>query len=217
MQANYIIGIFGKKGSGKSTFLQKMMVQLDRYICVDPHSEHKGIVCGNWKEVMFVLENFLEQKFRIVYRPDDDNDMEEFFKIITAGDEDEKGNFRGMQNFTLIMDEADLWCSANYVHPAMFDYISYGRKRGRNLIYVSRRPPAISRFYTSQSDVMISFLQTEPNDLKYFSNYTFNKDLQTLKEYEWAYNGDGQILTEVFHLKNEVINITVKGGDKSIK
>jgi len=60
-------------------------------------------------------------------------------------------------------------------------------------------------------DLLISFTQTEPVDLKYFSNFNFNCDLEALKEYEWAYNGDVQVITKILGLK------TPKGGDISNK
>jgi len=202
MQNNSIIGVFGKKGSGKSYLVKKALKKMNRYIIVDPMHEYNGVICNSYHEVVDVLVEYLEYNFKIVYRPPNDEDIDNFFQILNTDE---------MVDYTFVMEEADLHCSAWYLHPEIKKLTRYGRHSGRNLIFVSRRPAAVSRDMTSQMDVMISFTQIEPIDLKYFSNFRFNRDVETLGEYEWSYNGDVQVITNILGLE------VPKGGDLSNK
>lgn len=206
MQNNSIVGVFGKKGSGKSTLVKKCLQNMNRYIVVDPMHEYTGVICYSWHDVADVLKDFKAFNFKIVYRSPNDTDMDNFFALINTRNR-ETHRFE-LTDFSLVFEEVDLHCSPYYVHDGIKYLTRYGRHSGRSFLYVSRRPAAVNRDMTSQTDLMISFKQVEPNDLKYFANFTFNKPLETLQEYEYAWNGDADLFTMYLGIEYD------KGGDK---
>lgn len=190
MQNNYIIGVLGKKGSGKTEFVKSSLKHIKRYIVIDPLAEYPGVIFDRWYDLLNFIDRLQDQNFTVVYRPMDREDEESFFLILNE-----------INNYTLIAEEVDYWCSSYEIHPEI-DYITrYGRHFKRNLIWISRNPFEINRFLTRQSDVLVTFRQTEPRDLDYFARYDFNKDLEKLKEFEFAYSGDKEVLTKILKKK----------------
>jgi len=190
MQNNYIIGVLGKKGSGKTEFVISSLEHIKRYIVFDPLAEYPGVIFDNSNELFVFLDEVREVDFNIVYRPMEKEDEENFFRIINEIDD-----------YTLIAEEVDFLCDSHNINPELDALTRYGRHFKRNLIWISRNPFEINRFLTRQSDLLVSFRQTEPRDLEYFKNYTFNKNLMTMKEFEFAYWGDQEIITKILKKK----------------
>lgn len=190
MQNNNIIGVLGKKGSGKTEFVKSSLEHIKRYIVIDPLYEYPGVIFEDWAELAIFLNEVQDVDFKIIYRPIDKEDNENFFRIVNE-----------VNNYTLIVEEVDFWCDSHWIHPELDTICRYGRHFKRSLIWISRNPYEINRFLTRQSDLLVTFKQTEPRDLDYFSRYTFNKNLETLKEFEYAYWGDQEILTKILKKK----------------
>lgn len=175
---NYIIGIMGRKGSGKTEFLKKCLENIDRYIIVDTLKEYeKGIIFDDvYKLNEFVKLHGSNNKMKIIFRPQDDESMEKFF-IITIR----------ICNYTLIMEEVDYWCNQYQIHPILKKAIKYGRHENKNLIWISRCPYEINRFLTRNCDLLVSFVQTEQRDLEYLNKLSFGRTIGDLGEWEFAY------------------------------
>ena len=183
---NYIIGIIGKKGSGKSQLAKSSLKNIDRYIVLDVlHEYNQGIIFLNFEEMIkYLKEHEFSKKFKIIYRPSDDYDSERFLEMT-----------KYLKNFTLILEESDFHCNPHKINPNLEHNLKYGRHFRRNLIWITRRPAEINRMLSAQSDLIIVFNTTEPIDLKYLSFYQFNKNIPELKKYEYAFSGDEKLLS----------------------
>jgi len=180
---NYIIGVMGKKGSGKTELVKKYIPKLKRAIIIDPmHEYHESTIVYNWRDLVGFIDEFKDLEFRVIFRPADFEDVNMFFVIAN-----------NVNRYTLVVEEVENWCDSRRIHPDFEKMISFGRHGERNIIWISRSPFEINRDLTRQTDVLISFRQTEPVDLKYLANYNFNKDLKTLDQYEYAFWTDGKL------------------------
>lgn len=185
---NYIIGFLGKKGSGKTELVKKIIPKFDRLIIVDNLREYDGLIAYEYEELYAHISEFRDfKKFKIVFRPTSDDDKDQFFKLMTT-----------VNNFTLILEEVDYYATPMSIEPDLLHNIKYGRHYGRNLIYIARRTSEVSRFLTSQSDLIISFIQQEPRDLDHLKRYNFNRDIATLDKYEYAWSGDEETYKKFF-------------------
>lgn len=176
---NYIIGIMGRKGSGKTEFLKKAIGNIDRYIIVDTLKEYeKGVIFDS----VYQLKNFIDlhgvnNQFHVIFRPLNDESMEYFLTTCLTR----------IQNYTLILEEVDYWCNSYFIHPVLKNMIRYGRHFNKNMLWISRCPYEINRFLTRNCDLIVTFVQTEDRDLKYLNTLSFNKNVATLKEWEYSY------------------------------
>ena len=190
--ANYIIGVLGKKGSGKSFEIKRMLIYIDRYIVIDPMGEYDNcVIAESYDELYSYIQGFHSGKFGVACRFENEDDLEQLWQLSNE-----------INDFTLVVEEADMYADSNDVHPALLNRLKHGRHKGRNTIWISRSPYEIHRYLTRQTDIIICFLQTEPRDVKYLENYTFDKDVTQLnyKEYEYAvwlsYPGASELLTK---------------------
>jgi DNA helicase HerA-like ATPase len=158
---NTIVFITGRKGSGKSTYAQKLasriyaagrrVVMLDPMNCFDlPGSPRihfrREIVERLWGRSFVAIPGnepqFPETVFRWAY---------------ICGD------------LTLVIDEVDIYLPHAEPSLALLDIIRYGRHRRINLIAVSQRPANVKRDLTAQADYLVMFQSTEPRDLDYLA------------------------------------------------
>ncbi len=190
MDNNYIVGIMGKKGQGKSYLVKQFMHRIRRKIIIDPMHEYSGTIFYSWEDIVIFLNDYYDMDFSIVYRPLDDEDRDKFMRIINT-----------LNDYTLIAEEVDLLSNSYDVHPELKKLIKYGRHEKRNLIWISRGPYEVNRLMTRLIDTMITFQQNEKRDQDFFNNYQFNKDVTNLKKYEWAFWGDITILTNKFGIE----------------
>lgn len=202
---NYIIGVLGKKGSGKSALVKKGLPSLKRYLVVDVlHEYTHGVIFYNAADVIIYIDQYKDDDFHAIFRPPDGNEEAETEKILCM--------MNNVNNYTIIMEEVDYHCNPNYVHPELLRLVKYGRHYGRSLIWLSRNAAEVNRNLTRQSDVLITFLQTEPIDLKYLSHYAFDKTPNELGKYEYALSvGDHKCIE--FLVKGEK-NAGSKKGEK---
>lgn len=165
---NTITTVLGKKGSGKSFFTKKVLIPLfPRLIIIDPLDEYNYFYAYDLKTVVEVTKaNWASKKkqFRIVYRPLDEHE-DLFFKFVY-----------GLSDITVLIEEVDGYSNGKVIDPYLERLYKYGRHKNINLICISRRPAEIGRLLTAQSDIIISFLQTEKRDIDYFKNFTDDPD-----------------------------------------
>jgi len=186
-KVNYIIGVLGKKGSGKSYLVKSMLSRIPRLIIIDPLREYSGVIFNDWRDVVEYIHKFKSGRFRAVFRPTEGREDESIGEVLDVVND--------INNYTLVMEEVDYVCDPWTIHPELERLVKYGRHFRRNLIWISRNAAEVNRDLTRQSDTLVTFRQTEPIDLKYLRSFSFSKDPETLEKYEFATSGDIQMFT----------------------
>lgn len=160
---NRIVGIVGRKGSGKSTALQEVTCSQDRVVIFDVMAEHDS------PNVFYSLESclsYLNRHVRDVFfhcalRP---RSQEEETLNALAG-----AVFR-MGNVCFAVEEVP-WFSTPTSQPEGLDLIArMGRHRQVDLVWTAQRMAEVSKRLTSATDVFVLFLMTEPRDLNALSD-----------------------------------------------
>lgn len=196
MPSNKIIVILGKKGEGKTYMCRYLMKGLDRFIAYDPVRQFEGGV-KFWDRSLlldFVINNY-HAKFKAIYQPafnDDDVDtaQNEFMELSRM--------VQNLYNAYFVIDEIDIYTSA-FKCPAIFkNLILRGRHKGISIIATTRRHTETSRHLTAQADIIISFRQQEPNDIRYLSQFFGDKAdaLPFLKPYHYIKYENGVATVE---------------------
>jgi hypothetical protein len=169
--------MLGRKGSGKTTQLCKLLSQpeySDRSVLVDPPGNIEfGVTVENLHSMQTLIERQADRKFRIRYV--DLVAIESF----AAGDDEE--NFQKIEailgmcldvgNCTLVIDEVDMFCSPRGMPPTFKKLLARGRHDSLNLLWTTRRPQEVSKMLLSQSDEFYLFQMHHPADIDYFRNF----------------------------------------------
>lgn len=73
--------------------------------------------------------------------------------------------------------------------PIAIDLVNFGRNKGISLICAAKRPAQVNRELTAQADIIISFRQDEPNDIKYLREFcgpSVEEITTRLQAHDWA-------------------------------
>lgn len=156
---NQIVGIIGRKGSGKSTMMERLLKRCPRLFLFDTMGEHSWVPNRfhdfddadrflAWAEAQekfggsFIPEGNLEADFR---------DLADF--VYDCGD------------LIFGVEEIPMLCSPSFL-PQEFDRIvRLGRHREVSVVWTAQRAAEVARRLTAATDVFIIFSQTEPRDL----------------------------------------------------
>lgn len=166
------IGIFGKTGSGKTYFCKKLLKQVkpDRLLILDYHNEYNYLKIYNIKDL---FSEIIYNTFQISFIPQYYEDLEYFKRIAYS-----------LKNLWLVLEEIDFY-AVNSVKDSVYNIFNFGRHRGQNVIYLSRRPYNVPRYITANSEYLVIFKTIEPRDLEYFKSFGINPEkIRTLKDYE---------------------------------
>jgi hypothetical protein len=159
---NRIIGIVGRKGSGKSTRTNTLLKYAPRVFAWDPMQDHASLL-PDWYEgpcedelIDYFEEAEQKQTFACSYTPGDDlqTEFEEVCRLVYAHGE-----------MAFVVEEAPLVCRANYMPPMFGKMVRTGRHRQIDILWTAQRASEVSRTLTSATDVWIFYSQTEPRDL----------------------------------------------------
>ena len=156
---NEIIGIVGRKGSGKSTAMHKLLSSVPRLILWDPLGEHK--FCPNSLKTTEQLKHFFEWtrgRTRFAAR------------FIAASDPVEA--FNGFAELVyrrgwLIcgIEEAPMISQPNWLPPGFDKLCRLGRHRAISIVWTAQRMSEVARRLTSATDRFVLFRHTEPADI----------------------------------------------------
>lgn len=154
-----ITTVFGKKGTGKTTYAAKMIAERDRgkdCLIVDLFDQFSGYPLINLETFYYhAVHGFPKNPVRLaIYELGDFGNV---CKVVAA-----------MKNVLLVVDEVDFFDSATKQVREFKRLIHYSRHYRVDLITTSRRPANVSRDLTSQTDDFIIFTLSERRDLDYF-------------------------------------------------
>jgi hypothetical protein len=158
---NRIIGILGRKGSGKSCALRELVAEVPRLLIWDPMCEH-GSLCPNRLDNLQRLVAFLhwsrgKSVWRAHYVPH--GDLVEEFDLVA------KWVYR-YGRMVLAVEEVPMVCQPNWVPPGFDHIIRLGRHRRIDVVWTGQRAAEIARRLTAATDVFVLFAQTEARDLE---------------------------------------------------
>lgn len=159
---NKIIGIVGRKGSGKSTIFRKIIERSPRIFIFDSTGEHHFIPAKNIFHSLDGVNRFLaytstQDQFAGSFIPE--VELEESFEQIALWIYEQGG-------MTLAVEEIPFLCTPNSVPPALDRIVRLGRHRWVNLVYTGQRMAELARRLTAATDVLILFQSTEPRDIE---------------------------------------------------
>lgn len=177
---NKIFSVIGKRGYGKTTLTDKLMISLNKpTIICDPrfqyNSDQKRRI--HFKSVSSLnswlvkhYDAFKYFKFELVVNVFPDT-FEEFLELVNK-----------MKKITLVIDEVDMFADARLKRDSeLYKLIHYGRHHEIDIITTSRRPANIPRDLTSQTDEFYFSRLTEPNDKKYIKDLYGNSYVDIVK------------------------------------
>jgi len=157
---NRIVGILGRKGSGKSCALRELVARAPRLVVWDPMAEH-GALCLNHLESIQRLVRFLHwsrgrSSWSANYVPH--HDLAEEFNLFA-------GWIYRYGRMLVAVEEVPMISQPNWVPPEFDRLIRLGRHRQIDLVWTGQRAAEIARRLTAATDVFVLYAQTEARDL----------------------------------------------------
>lgn len=157
---NQIIGIVGRKGTGKSSHLHELLRHCPRFLVFDVMAEHTG-QSGNPLESSAELVQFLkwsgeQEKFAGSYVPDGalDEEIEEVSRLVY-----------GRGHLCFACEEVPLYTQPGYMPPLFGKLVRTGRHRQIDIAWTAQRAAEVPKTLTALTDLWILFSQVEPRDL----------------------------------------------------
>ncbi len=157
---NRILGIVGRKGSGKSRRLATLLRYCPRFLVFDSMGDHVGAVPNRFYDLDDALDfidwSERQKTFAGAFVPgrDLEGDFEEICRECYR---------RG--SMALVIEEVPFVVKPGYLPPGFAYVVRTGRHRQLDLVWTAQRASEVSRTLTSSTDLWILFSQTEPRDL----------------------------------------------------
>jgi hypothetical protein len=158
---NRIVGIVGRKGTGKSSRLRELLRYCPRFAVFDPMDEYGSAVAKNRFEKPAQLERFLEwsrgqNTFACAYVPggEPEEEIEEVSRLVY-----------GRGHLCFACEEVPLYTQAGYMPPLFGKLIRTGRHQQIDIAWTAQRAAEVPKTLTALTDVWVLFSQTEPRDL----------------------------------------------------
>lgn len=159
MESREIIIVYGKSGSGKTTYAKNYLKNHKRIVIIDPQSEYDcGLIFFELGDLIkyYVLNISSTSDFCFICRFETDFEHEYLFKVCKI-----------IGNLLLVVEEAEIYISPYAKSSNFLDLCRYGRHQNISLLGIARRSAELSINFRALVTKIISFKQTEPSDLKY--------------------------------------------------
>lgn len=186
-----IIPIFGKRGSGKSFLVKKLIESEKRLLIFDTLGEYtNGVVFEDPRKLLEFWRNVYRKSFRLIYRPlNPQEELDPLAELVFD-----------LGNMTMVIEEIDCYCTPYEISDAMAHIIQRGRHQGITLIGVTQRPFGIHRLITSQAKEIYVFNTNEPRDRDYLRmllGTEIDAKLDALQQYQYVKWTDGKEQLEI--------------------
>lgn len=194
-QENNISLIFGRKHCGKSTLAKTLVKDARRLIVLDIQGEYKiGKVVNSMQDfTRFIREHQTARDLRITYCPEYNLSLKTIFKAVCK-------IVLALRDVTFLVEEVGCFASNATSFPEIFGIlVQKARHRQINLVAITQRATKIPRDIRSQADVIYTFQQVEPGDIKYISQFMKLKDVERIEKLsdhkfiEWLPDGKTEI------------------------
>jgi len=181
---NTILAIFGRKGSGKTELTRKIIKEHPRVFAFDTLAEYeKGFrVCeGKQACIDAMLDVKDKRSYRVALRC---IELEDNLALLDLAYE--------FPRSLVVVEETSLYARPTYLPNEIARLVRYGRHREIDQIYIARRPSEVHRDLTAQADLVVSFEQREPRDVKYLRDVAGEEAerVQMLPKYKVLAFGD---------------------------
>jgi len=157
---NRIVGVVGRKGTGKTRRVRELLDYCPRFIVFDVTDEY-SIEGTNRFESSQGLRRFLtwsrqQPTFGGVYVPSQppDEEIEEVSRLVY-----ERGDL------CLVCEEVPLYTQAGYMPPLLGKLVRTGRHQKIDFTWTAQRAAEVPKTITALTDIWVLFSQVEPRDL----------------------------------------------------
>ncbi len=193
MAEKKIILVFGKRGSGKSYLVKKLVQKEQRLLINDTMSEYsQGVIfeAEDLDRFLIFWGEHYRRPYRLIYRPlKPKEEIEQLAELVYA-----------IGNITFVCEEIDLACTPYEISDSLAYVIQRGRHKNITLIGITQRPYGIHRLLTSQAKEIYIFSTNEPRDREYLRTLLgqeIEAKLDSLKQYQYVKWQDGKQDLEV--------------------
>lgn len=190
---NYIVTVLGRKGSGKSTLVKKLIEREERLVIIDTlgeYGEEMGLreTYTLQKSIQAIKKGYSRKAFGVSVRLIDNDDILTVIEYCFA-----------LGEMTIVIEEASMLCKPTTLPGPIAYSLRYGRHKCLNQVYIARRPAELNREVTAQSDVLITFEQKEPRDIEYL-RATLGAEAEQvsrMERYHYLYYGDAKLFPKI--------------------
>jgi hypothetical protein len=157
---NKIVGVAGRKGSGKSTKAREILERCDRLFLFDSMGEHTWIPtrCENLDEATVeILESPYKKEFLVSLVPQGDEIEPEFIEVC--------GECYDAGNMMFAVEEVPMLTKPGFMPRRFNKMVRLGRHRNVSILYTAQRLSECPRALTSATDIFVLFCHAEPRDL----------------------------------------------------
>jgi hypothetical protein len=153
-----ITAVYGKKNSGKSVLIEHLLVQMPRFVAIDPNHEHGPPGSVAVTSPVELLKRWVQGETRIVVRdaPMSDGKFREYLRA-----------FGQLKNAFLVVDEAHNFMSEHDAPPELVDVAKWHCTHNNcGLVVGSQQAKSVNDAVFQHVDTHISFFYGSHEDAK---------------------------------------------------
>jgi len=174
MESREVIVIFGKTGTGKTTYATREIKKHNRTVIVDPKIEYdNGLIFYSFVDLAQFYIDYKPDEFSFICRFDNSVDIESLFKFVEV-----------VEDIFLVVEEAEIYISPYAKQSNFLRLIRYGRHHNISILAIARRASELSTDLKAMTTKIVSFKQTLPLDIKIMESFGIF-DVDKLENHEY--------------------------------
>ncbi|MGB0749706.1 MAG: helicase HerA domain-containing protein [Magnetospiraceae bacterium] len=180
------MGVYGTSGSGKTTYVKKLVREMPRLVVFDPEEEYSDlpgmVTVDHPRRLGEILDDCKDGHFRVAFVPEEGREEFDLDQVCKLVSQVQRPFLTGEHTLktTLVVDELNLSFPLNW-QPKFNQFAracSRGRKRGINVIGVTQRPAEVGTRFRGNLNRVACFRLSVPNDWKVIRE-TMGPDAET--------------------------------------